>query len=109
MIDWGRVNALREEVGPEAFAEVVELFLEEVDEKVAQISAGRGGSAEEDMHFLKGAAINLGFKDLGVLCRDSEALARAGQAEEIDLAAVFDCFEASRESFLEAANEKALI
>lgn len=109
MIDWDRVNALREEVGPEAFAEVVDLFLEEVDEKVAQISAGRGGTAEEDMHFLKGAAINLGFSDLGALCSASETLARSGQAEEIDLAAVFDCFEASRDSFLQAANAKAMI
>lgn len=109
MIDWDRVNALRDEVGPEAFAEVVELFLEEVDEKVAQISAGHGGTAEEDMHFLKGAAINLGFSDLGTLCRESEVLARTGQAEEIDLAAVFDCFEASRENFLAAANARALI
>ena len=33
MIDWDRVQELREEVGAEEFAEVIELFLEEVDEK----------------------------------------------------------------------------
>ena len=44
MIDWDRVNALRDEVGPEAFAEVVELFLEEVDEKVVPLThAARDG------------------------------------------------------------------
>lgn len=109
MIDWDRVHALRDEVGPEEFGEVVDLFLEEVDEKIAQIAAGRGGSAEEDMHFLKGAALNLGFEQLGALCRDSEALARSGQAEEVDLAAVFDCFEASRSDFLDAASTKFLL
>ena len=31
MIDWSRVSELREEVGEEDFAEVVELFLDEVD------------------------------------------------------------------------------
>ena len=33
MIDWNRVAALREEVGAEDFDEVVELFLQEVDEE----------------------------------------------------------------------------
>ena len=109
MIDWSRVEALCEEVGPEEFGEVVALFLEEFDGKVEEISSGRGGSAEEDMHFLKGAAINLGFSRLGDLCRDAESLARNGQAEEIDLAAVFDCFEDSRVNFLEQAETRGFL
>ena len=32
MISWERVNELRDEVGQEDFLEVVEIFLEEVDE-----------------------------------------------------------------------------
>ena len=34
MIDWTRVSELRDEVGAEDFDEVVELFLEEVDEAI---------------------------------------------------------------------------
>ncbi|MCV6596154.1 MAG: Hpt domain-containing protein [Mangrovicoccus sp.] len=109
MIDWTRVEALREEVGPEEFGEVVELFLEEVDDMIEQISVGRGGSAEEDMHFLKGAAMNLGFADFSSLCQKAESLARSGQAEEIDLALVFDTYESTREHFLQEAASKSLL
>ena len=34
MIDWPRVTELREEVGAEDFEEVVEIFLEEVEERI---------------------------------------------------------------------------
>ena len=34
MIDWASVSELRDEVGAEDFDEVVELFLEEVDEAI---------------------------------------------------------------------------
>ena len=37
MIDWARVSELRDEVGAEDFDEVVELFLEEVDEAIAAL------------------------------------------------------------------------
>ena len=37
MIDWARVSELRHEVGAEDFDEVVELFLEEVDEAIAAL------------------------------------------------------------------------
>ena len=36
MIDWSRVNELRDEVGAEDFEEVVELFLEEVEEVIEE-------------------------------------------------------------------------
>ena len=37
MIDWARVSELRDEVGAEDFDEVVELFLEEVEEAIAAL------------------------------------------------------------------------
>lgn len=37
MIDWARVSERRDEVGEEDFDEVVELFLEEVDEAIAAL------------------------------------------------------------------------
>ncbi|MEM1363020.1 MAG: Hpt domain-containing protein [Pseudomonadota bacterium] len=99
MIDWKQVQTLREEVGPDDFPEVVDLFLQEVDEKIEQISSGRGGTAEEDMHFMKGAASNLGFAMLSKLCQLAETQARNGRDEDIDLGAIFDCFEESRVVF----------
>ena len=38
-MDWTRVNELREEVGAEAFSEVLALFLEETDGMAQQLAA----------------------------------------------------------------------
>lgn len=97
MIDWVRVADLRSEVGEDSFAEVIELFLEETDEVAARLRRGSGGSLRDDMHFLKGSALNLGFRDLAALCQEGERRAAAGAA--VDLTAVLDCYARSRDAF----------
>lgn len=100
MIDWDRVNELRDEVGAEDFQEVIEMFMEEVEETmVRMISAPNLASLEEDMHFLKGSALNLGFRDLSVLCQTGEKAAQAGQGETICLDDVFESYAASKSVF----------
>ncbi len=70
MIDWSRVTTLREEVGAEDFDEVVELFLEEVDDVVARLESGPAhDTLSEDLHFLKGSAMSLGFRQFSALCQ----------------------------------------
>ena len=99
MIDWDRVRELRSEIGPEDFAEVAAMFLEEADETVARMSARAGAKAiESDLHFLKGSALNLGFRQLSALCQDGEQRAAAGDTA-VDLAAVRICYFASRTEF----------
>ena len=62
---------LRDEVGAEDFDEVLELFLEEVEETLGHLGdAGR--SIEHDLHFLKGSALNLGFTETARLCIEGE-------------------------------------
>ena len=101
MIDWTRVNELKEEVGPEDFEEVVELFLEEVDETMATIESGiSADSAEEQMHFLKGSAMNLGFANLGALCSAGEVAAKGGAPDQIDVPAILDCYANSKAEFI---------
>ncbi len=96
MIDWARVKELRDEIGAEDFAEVVALFLEEADEVIARISPVLGAKAlESDLHFLKGAALNLGFADFAALCQDGERVAAAGDAT-VDLAPVSACYQGSK-------------
>lgn len=108
MIDWDRVTTLRDEVGAESFSEVVALFLDEVDEVVARFRGAPDlANVERDMHFLKGSALNLGFKRLGALCQDGERLAAEGRAAEVDLAAVVTTYEQSREDFLEGLDTRA--
>ncbi len=109
MIDWDRVRELRTEVGEEDFAEVVELFLTEVDEATAQLAAGPDLSRlKDDLHFIKGSAYNLGFDRLGALCAEGEQRAAAGDAAGVDVAAVLDCYADSRRAFVEGLDRHGL-
>ena len=99
MIDWNRVDELREEVGNEAFEEVVALFLEEVDETVADVSTISDSAQIRDiLHFLKGSALNLGFQSLADLCRDGEG--RIDGGESVQLSDVIKRYRDSRRAFL---------
>ena len=99
MIDWDRVLELRSEIGPDDFDEVVSLFLEEADEAIARLSVDGGAKAlAADLHFLKGAALNLGFDTLSALCEDGERRAGAGDVG-IDLGAVREAYADCRSDF----------
>jgi HPt (histidine-containing phosphotransfer) domain-containing protein len=99
MIDWDRVKELRAEIGAENFDEVAGLFLEEADEAIARLSLQAGAkSLSADLHFLKGAALNLGFAALSSLCQDGERRAGAGDLS-IDLPAVRQAYADCRAEF----------
>ncbi|WP_137701019.1 Hpt domain-containing protein [Marimonas lutisalis] len=101
MIDWNKVSELRDEIGDEDFAEVVDLFLEEVDGAMEKL---RNGLPEEKLecclHFLKGSALNLGFRAFSELCARGESDAAAGDVAKIDLGQVVATYDASKEVFL---------
>lgn len=102
MIDWGRVITLRNEVGIDSFDEVVALFLEEVETATTRLrrpdAARNTVATARDLHFVKGAALNLGFVDLGAICESGERLAAAGA--RVDLEAVARLYDESRRRFL---------
>ncbi|MFW2542858.1 Hpt domain-containing protein [Primorskyibacter sp. 2E107] len=103
MIDWARVAELRDEIGPEDFAEVLELFLSEVENAIVLLESAAGNPivTEEQMHFLKGAALNLGFSDLADVCQRGEKAAATGDAHAVPFGAVRTIFENSRAAFLQ--------
>lgn len=106
MIDWKRVDELRREVGNEGFSEVVELFLDEVEQIVLRLRTTPDPSTyEEDLHFLKGSAWNLGFTDFGALCQDGERKAAHGHISAINVSAVLDCYGASKQSFMSGLDQ----
>ena len=108
MIDWTRVDELCGEIGYDGFAEVVELFLDEVEEVVARLGAAPNPATyEQDLHFLKGSAWNLGFTDFGALCQDGERKAAAGRAGGIDIAAVISSYGASKAVFMDGLAQMA--
>lgn len=101
MINWDQVTALRDEVGTEDFDDIVALFLDEVEEVTDRLAnAQTSHSVEEDLHFLKGSALNLGFTAFSDLCQKGETLAAHGGAGKVDLQQILSTYEMSKESFL---------
>ncbi|MEM6564443.1 MAG: Hpt domain-containing protein [Pseudomonadota bacterium] len=101
MIDWDRVATLREEVGSEDFEEVVELFLQEVDEEMGALAAQPGGKTlAEKLHFLKGSAMSLGFRDFSNLCQTGEAALSKDPSAHVDVQALHTSYASSRATFL---------
>jgi len=108
VIDWQRVSELRDEVGTEDFEEVVELFLEEVDGVVDRLGClANRATLRDDLHFLKGSAMNLGFSELAVCCAEGERCAAAGNSEAIDLAFIVKTYETSKAAFLAGRSASA--
>ena len=101
MIDWPRVKELREEVGAEDFGEVVDLFLEEVEEVISKLSENLDrAQLEQDLHFLKGSALSLGFQAFSTLCQDGESKSALGQADTVDVPAIITEFQTSKTTFI---------
>jgi HPt (histidine-containing phosphotransfer) domain-containing protein len=101
MIDWKRVEELREEIGADGFVEVADMFLDEAEGAVRALVAGiPPGEVEGQLHFLKGSALNLGLSDLAAICQDGERKAAAGQGALVDTAQVAAIYHASRASLL---------
>jgi histidine phosphotransfer protein HptB len=102
MIDWERVADLRAEVGEDDFNEVVELFLEEVEEVIDRLETSPvAAKFEEDLHFLKGSALNLGFRHFSSLCQIGEKQAANGRGDLVDIPAVLASYRESRVVFLQ--------
>lgn len=79
MIDWARIRILFEEIGEESFAEVLDLFVQDVDEGLERLEcAGDKRAVSAEFHFLKGAALNLGLDDIAALCAEGERCAAQG-------------------------------
>lgn len=92
MIDWDRINELKDEIGEEDFIEVGQLFLAEIEEKLADM-ATTGSQDAADFHYLRGSAANLGLTAFADLCSTAEATAKGGGAG--DLAPIRACFDSS--------------
>lgn len=101
MIDWSRVKELCDEVGSEDFDEVVELFLDEVEEVIARLrTAPDMSQLEQDLHFLKGSALSLGFASFSDLCQNGERVSADGQADQVNITEIISEFERSKIGFL---------
>ncbi len=105
MIDWKQARQLQEDVGKEEMAEVVELFLLEVDEAVEALQKDYAGMSSTDrsaaFHFLKGCASNLGFKAFGDECAQCEEITKAGDEPDCQVSDIVVIYENSKQQFSE--------
>ena len=100
MIDWDRISELRAEIGEDDFGEVVEIFLEEVEEGIERLRSRKPGEAlAADFHFLKGSALNLGFRSFSSLCQAAETAASEQQDPGFGLEELVTCYEQSKRAF----------
>lgn len=102
MINWNRVHELRDEIGAEDFDEVVELFLEEVEQVIDRLrSSPDPATLGQDLHFLKGSALNLGFQNFSGLCQSGETASTEGAADSVNIAEILNSYEMSKQAFQE--------
>ena len=103
MIEWDRLAELRAEIGGDDLANVVAIFLEEADGVVERISHDIADTAlEAELHFLKGSALNLGLRELALLCQEGERLAGQGSGASVDLPRIDSVYQASKSAILGA-------
>lgn len=101
MIDWRRVEELRDEIGADDFLEVAGMFLDEADQTIDTLSGGLSvREIEGQLHFLKGSALNLGLADLAAICQEGERQAATGDGAAVDLNRVVASYNASKLAFL---------
>ncbi len=82
MINWTRVEGLKQGFCDKGFDDVVEVSLEEVEAVIDRLKANPCvEDLEADMHFLKGCALNLGFEQLEKVCVDGKKRAATGNLE----------------------------
>ncbi|XDA98210.1 Hpt domain-containing protein [Sulfitobacter sp. LCG007] len=102
MIDWEQVEHLRQDIGDDTVDEVIELFFHETQQVIDRVKARQGSpTLGDDLHFLKGSALNIGFRSFADLCATHEKAARAGALSWEELQTVFECYDSSRAVFMD--------
>ena len=108
MIDWVQVRQLQDDVGKEEMAEVVELFLAEVDEAMETLQSHYDTMSVEDrsaaFHFLKGCALNLGFKAFADQCSLGEEITKGGGIPGFEISDLAAIYASSKQPFTDDYN-----
>jgi HPt (histidine-containing phosphotransfer) domain-containing protein len=98
MIDRERLAELRHEVGTDDLTEVIALFCEEVEETLDRIITHPSASLGDDLHFLKGSALNIGMSEVGQLCLEAEKAWRKDAPSLPDIATIAQAFRKARQA-----------
>lgn len=101
MIDWMRITELQREIGADDLGDLVDIFLEEVDDEIAALrSASNPADMQARLHLIRGSALNLGFRAFSKACQKGEAAIADGCHAGVDLPAILHSYAESRAEFL---------
>jgi len=90
MLDLDQLETLRAEIGADGFAEVADLLVCEIADGITALGTQpTGADLSAQFHYLKGSALNLGFRDFAALYAQGE------QGLPVDTAALQQVFDAS--------------
>lgn len=102
MINWKRVSELFEDFGEDGFAEVAEVFVTEARESLEKLEAADTHDAmRAEFHFLKGAAMTLGFDAIAEICADGEHRAETQQDCQLQKRLVMEQLPVTCATFLD--------
>ena len=94
-------------MGEEKIDEDGEQYVEEVDEAIIALrDLVDLSELETQCHFLKGSALNIGFRDFANLCQAGEAAAAAGQGGDVDIAAIVQSYTDARAVFINQSADR---
>ena len=100
MLNWTRINELRTEVGDDEFQLILELALDEVEGMMMRLSKKDAFRLETELHFLKGCAWNLGFRDFGHFCEAGEWAAAAGRPDDVAIQDLMRSYSESKQALM---------
>tara|TARA_R110000787_G_scaffold40444_2_gene100521 strand:- start:9563 stop:9934 length:372 start_codon:yes stop_codon:yes gene_type:complete len=109
MIDWAYVNGLRAGIGKDSFNEIVQVFFDETEDTLKRLEdAHRPIDITEELHFLQGSALNMGFVGFSAECRKSHDMSTDNADDMRHTAGLLATYGKSKTLFLSALSETGL-
>ena len=103
MIDWIRIDELRDEVGQDDFGDIVGVFFEEAQEALENLRrADTVVTLLGQLHFLQGSALNLGFSNFAAICRKEENSLQKDPSYKVEIDKIYAEFSSSKKQFYES-------
>ena len=99
MIDWNRVIELRDELGPEELLPIIDMILVEIEAHLFALDS-RTLHLAEDLHLLRGLALNIGFTEFCAQCLRAEQQLASGDQTALAPAAMRASFGHTKQVFL---------
>ncbi|WP_405404230.1 Hpt domain-containing protein [Paracoccus sp. Ld10] len=99
MIDWNRVIELRDALDPDDLLPTIDMILAEIQAHLFALDT-RTQHLAEDLHLLRGLALNIGFTEFCAQCLRAEQQLAQGSQSSLRSAALRASFGHTKQLFL---------